>query len=103
MGEWYVTGWGEEHYGRGNPGEDPEPQERQSAITGEVERRRGGCHRKLPEPERAHAHGLSVVWAALAQTIGGKKPLARLGETGCFLCKLPVARYLFYGLRALEG
>ena len=38
-----------------------------------LSRGRGGetdCHRKLPAPERAHAHGLSEGRTALAQAYG---------------------------------
>ena len=67
--------------------------------------RRGGmdCHRKLPAAECAHPSGLSEGRVALAQAVGGEKPLAHLGETGHFLCRLPVAKHLLCGLRASEG
>ena len=55
-------------------------------------------HRKLCT-ERAQRR-LSEGEAALAQAKGSKKPLARLGETGSFLCGLPEARHLLCGLRA---
>ena len=56
-----------------------------------------GHHRKLPAPEHVHAHGLSEGRVALAQAMGSEKPLAHLGETGRFLCRLPEARHLFVG------
>ena len=40
-GKWYTMGWVVEHHGRGNPGEGPGLQERQGAIVGKGERRRG--------------------------------------------------------------
>ena len=46
-------------------------------------------------------HGLSQDWAALAQATSGEKPLACLVETVRFLYRLPVARHLLCGLRAL--
>ena len=69
-------------------------------------RARGGgadCHRKLLTPEHVYAHGLAGAGAALVQAMGREKPLACLGETGCFLCRLPVARHLLRGLRASGG
>ena len=56
-----------------------------------------------PAPERVHAHGLSEGRAALEQAKGCKKPLAYLGQIGCFLCRLPVARHLLCILRASGG
>ena len=96
-------GWGVECHGRGNPGEGLDLQERQGAIVGEGERRRGGCHKKLPELECAHACGLSEGRGALVQAKGGKKPLAHLGEIGHSLCRLQVARHLLRGLKASGG
>ena len=84
-------------------GEGPDPQERQGNIVGEGERRKGGHHRKPPVLECAHAHGLSEGGVAQAQATGGEKPLAHLGETGCFLYRLQMARHLLCGLRASEG
>ena len=40
--ERYAMGWGVEGHGRGNWGEGLGPQEKQGAIVGEGERRRGG-------------------------------------------------------------
>ena len=63
-------------------------------------RAKGGsadCHRKIPAPEHAHAHRLSEGGVALAQAMGGEKPLAHLGETGHFLCRLPVASHFLCG------
>ena len=51
----------------------------------------------------ARACGFTEGRAALAQATGSKKPLAHLGETGHFLCRLPVARHLLCGLRASGG
>ena len=71
-----------------------------------LERVRGGGadhHRKLPGPEHAHAHRLSEVRAALAQATVSENPLAHLGETGHFSCRLPVARHLLCGLRTSGG
>ena len=92
-----------ECHGRGNPGECPDLQERQGTIVGEGERKGGRCHRKLPALERAHARGLTESRAALVQAKGGKKPLARLGETGHSLCRLQVTRFLLCGLWASRG
>ena len=65
--------------------------------------RRGvGHHRKLPALEHAHACMLRG-WGCSVEATGGKKPLAHLGETGRFLCRLPVARHLLCGLRAPGG
>ena len=57
-----------------------------------------------------HACRLSEGGEALVQAMGAlvqltdsKKPLAHLGETGCFLCRLPVARHILCGLRAPWG
>ena len=50
-----------------------------------------------------HAHRLSEGGAALEQAMCGKKPLAHLGETRHFLCRLLVTRYLLCGLRASGG
>ena len=88
---------------RGNLGEGLNPKEIQGAIVGEG--RGGGAdhHRKLPAPQHVHAHGLPEGGAALAQAIGSKKPLAPLGETGHFLCRLPMDRHLLCGLRASGG
>ena len=36
------------------------------------------------------------------KAMGSKKPLACLGEIGCFLCRLPVTRHLLCGLMASE-
>ena len=50
-----------------------------------IEEARGGGmdhNRKLPAPEHVHACGLSEGGAALAQAVGGGKPLAHLEETG---------------------
>ena len=93
-GEQYATGWGRECHGRGNPEEGLDPQEGKAPLLGKV--RGGGAdhHRKLPAMECAHACELSEGSAALVQATGGKKPLACLGETGCFLCRLPMARHL---------
>ena len=44
VGEWYTMGWGVESHGRGNPGEGPDLQERQGAIVGKDEKRRGRPH-----------------------------------------------------------
>ena len=44
-------------------------------------------------------HGLSESGAALAQAAGSKKPLTRLGETGCFFCRLLLAMHLVCRLR----
>ena len=41
-GEWCAVGLGVECHGRGNTGEGPGLQEKQGAIVGEGERRRGG-------------------------------------------------------------
>ena len=58
-------------------------------------------HRKLPALECVHARRLSESRVALGQATALEKPLACLGETGCFLCRLPiVARHLLCGLRA---
>ena len=94
-----------ECHSRGNSGEGLGLQERQGAIVGEGERRRGGRHRKLPalEHEHAHAHGASEGRAALVQAMSGEKHLAPLKETGHFLCRLQVARHLLCGLRASGG
>ena len=54
-------------------------------------------HRKLLALEHVHAHGLSEGGVALVQAMGREKPLADLGETGPFLCRLPVAWHLFVG------
>ena len=48
VGEQYTTGWEVEHYWRGNPGEGPDPQERQATIVGEDKRRRGGSPKDIP-------------------------------------------------------
>ena len=40
---------------------------------------------------------------ALVQAMGDEKLLARLGEIGHFLCRLPVARHLLCGLKASGG
>ena len=87
-----------------------------------LERARGGGvdhHRKLLVPERAQAPRAGWLWcrplvarshlllyrdpAALVQAVQGKKPLGHLGETGHFLCRLLVARYLLCVLRASGG
>ena len=68
----------------------------QMPLLGRV-RERGADHQCV------HACGLSEGGAALAQATGSKKPLAHLGETGYFLCRLLVARNLLYGLRAPGG
>ena len=60
-------------------------------------------HKKLPELERAHARGPSEGGMALVQAKGSEKPRACLGETGHFLCRLPVARHLLCELRASGG
>ena len=93
---------GGECQGRGNLGEGPDHQDRQVAIVGEGERRRGRCHRKLSAPLSVHACWISEGRVALAQTMGTQKPLTTLGEIG-HLCRLPVARHLLYGLRASGG
>ena len=92
-----------ECHGRGNPEEGPDPQERQGSIVGEG--RRGGVdrHRKFAASERARARRLSEGRAALAQATNSEKPLAHLGETGRFWCRLPVVRHLSCGLRASGG
>ena len=59
-------------------------------------------HRKLPSPECAHAYGRSEGRAALVQAAVGEKPLARLGETGRFLCRLLVARLLVWA-KSIRG
>ena len=41
-GEWCAMGWVVERHGRGNPGEGLDLHERQGAIVGEGEKRRGG-------------------------------------------------------------
>ena len=76
---------------------------RRSGPSGEARRHRWGGReeegqmpRKLPAPEHALAHGLSEDSVAR----GYKKPLAHLGETGRFLCRLTVARHLLRGLSA---
>ena len=56
-------------------------------------------HQSMHMPEGSQRAG---GWA-LVQATGGKKPLAHLGETGRFLCRLPVARHLLCGLRAPGG
>ena len=57
-------------------------------------------HRKLPAPEHElQHHGLSESGVALAQVTDSEKSLACLGETGRFLCRLPVARHLLCVLR----
>ena len=76
-GQQYAKGWGREHQCRGNPVENPDPQERQGAMLGRV--RGGGVdhHGKLPAPENAHR--LSEGGMALAQATGGEKLLSPLG------------------------
>ena len=64
---------------------------------------RGDHPRKVPAPECVHARGLSEGGEALAQAMGCKKRLDRLGDSGCFLCRLLVARYLLCGLRVSGG
>ena len=60
-------------------------------------------HRKLSAPEHVHACGISEGGVALVQAMGGEKSLTCIGETGYFLCMLPVARHLLCGLRASGG
>ena len=67
------------------------------------ERRRGRRCRKLPAPECMPAPGLLEGRVALVQAKDGEKPLARLGQIGRFLCRLPVARHLLGVLRASGG
>ena len=71
-----------------------------------LRRARGGganYQKKLPALECAHTSELSEGRAALVQATGSETPLALLRETGCFLCRLLVARHLFCGLRAPGG
>ena len=74
-------------------------QERQGAIVGEGREGEAGRHRKFPVLECVPAHGLRGRGGS-AESNGGEKPLAHLGEIRCFLCRLPVARHLLCGLRA---
>ena len=85
-------------------GEGPDSQEREGAIAEEGKRRSSRLSEETPCARAcAHAHGLSEGGMALAQATGGEKPLAHLRETGRFLCRLPVARHLLCGLKALGG
>ena len=54
QGEWYAKGWGVEIHSRGNPGEGPDPQERQGATVGKGTDRGSGHYRKLLGPQCAH-------------------------------------------------
>ena len=72
-------------------------------LLGRARGRGADHHRKLPALEHVHPHGLSEGGVALSQTTGDETTLAPLGETGCFLCRLPVARHLLCGLRASGG
>ena len=87
------------------PGRRSGPEERQGAAVGKV--RGGGAdrHRKLPAPERllvlAGSQRARHLWCRL--WAGGKKPLAPLWETGCFLYRLLVAMHLLCGLRGSGG
>ena len=85
------------------PREGPDPQEKQVPLLGRVSRGGVDHHRNLPAPEHVHACGLSEGGAALAEAMSGKNPLANLGETGHFLCRLLVSWYLLCGLKASGG
>ena len=79
QGEQYPTGCGGEHHGRRNVGEGSNPQERQGAIAGEGEKRRGRPPQETPYTRAcACACGLSEGEAALAQATSSEKPLATL-------------------------
>ena len=88
-GQWCATGLGVEHHGGGNLGGGVGPQEKQGAIGGEVEMRRG----RLPgESPCSHVplglrHRLWVV----------RGHLLRLQQTRCFLCEQWVGGYLLCG------
>ena len=62
-----------------------------------------GRDRKLPARELCMPTGSQRVGWLWHGILGSKKPLACLGETGCFLCRLVVARHLLCGLRASGG
>ena len=65
---------------------------RKTPLLGRVRGDGADRHRKLPALESAHTHGFLEGGVALAQAVGGEKPLAHLGEIGLFSCRLPVAR-----------
>ena len=91
-------GWGVECHGRGNMGEGPGPQERQTG-----EGRWTAIGKSLCLSLCTHFCRLSEVRTALVQAMGSEKPHAHLEETGQFLCRLPLARQLLCGLRASGG
>ena len=74
-----------------------------SPLLGRVRGGGAGQHRILPELQHAYACRVSEGGVALAQARGSKKLLAQLGETGHFLCRLPVARHFLCGLRTSGG
>lgn len=75
-------GWRVEHHSQGSLGGGLGPQEKQGAITGEGERRRGQCHRNLP----VHAWAFRGRGGApLVQATGGKKTLALAMANGGLL------------------
>ena len=78
------------------------PRRGKTPLLGRGEEKGVGRPSKLPAPEHVQASRLRGQGGSV-EAMGCEKPLAHLGAIRCFLCRLPVARQLSCGLRALGG
>ena len=92
-------GGGVEHHSRGNLGGSLGPQEKQGAIAGEGESRRGRPPQESP-CICSGSQGAGLLWCRLRVA---RSHFLGLREVSCYLCRLQVAGHLLCGLRAVGG